>query len=311
MNGQFFANQDESIYSSRGLKGVCFPVREDHLTPALERDLEETCRILREEGFEAAWRKIPWDGDLDAVLASGEEERLRTLYMAESRDVLEDLRDRACPAAAWSHAGNREEDLSAAPYLIAEPALVDADSWIKIWQRERGLPWQILETDRLLVREFTTGDMEAIRALYDPEAVRFLEPPGEDLDREREILRSYIEKIYGFCGFGHWAVIWKETGDLIGRTGFSLTGREDGADASFGYLTRKDFRGRGLTMEVCRALLAYGRDVLGFGLVCAEADPANLVSIHMLEALGFSRCGSREGQVRFLLDLGAEGAGTF
>lgn len=296
MNGEGFANQRDSIYSYMGLREIRFPVRKDRLTGPLRDQLERACKAIRALGLAAGWDLIP-PGDL-----SRDRE---ILFLAESRDVLEDLLAGGYPAAALSHDGNREEDLSAAAYLIEEPEWVDLDSWTKIWQRQVGLPWTILETERLLVREFTPEDMEAIRGLYDPEAVRFLEPPGPDLERERQSLKSYIDKIYAFYGYGHWAVICKRTGDLIGRSGFAVTGRQEDTDASFGYLTRADYRGLGLTMEVCRAMLAYGRDRLGFHSLSAQADPENAVSVHMLKALGFTEAGTKEGMLQFRLDLRA------
>ena len=102
-----------------------------------------------------------------------------------------------------------------------EPQWVDRDSLVKIWQRQRRLPWTILETARCVVREFVPEDLEAIRALYDEEAERFLEAPSEDTEKERKILEAYIDRVYRLCGYGHWAVISRQTGELIGRIGFS------------------------------------------------------------------------------------------
>jgi hypothetical protein len=95
----------------------------------------------------------------------------------------------------------------------------------------------------------------------------------------------------------------QETGQLIGRTGFSAPTAADslGEDACFGYLTAGPFRRQGLTLEVCRALLGYGFTMLGFETVSAGADRENTASLAMLERLGFREREERQGQIFYLL----------
>ena len=221
------------------------------------------------------------------------------LFLAGDTALCKALKERGFAAAAWSHPGNREDRFPGASYVLEEPAWVDDDSLNKIYQRLTGNPWKILETERTLVREFVPEDLEDIYGLYDEEAGRYLEPPGPDTERERQILKDYIGRIYGLFGFGHWAVLSK----LIGRMGFSLpTAREKeilGADAMLGYLTAKEARGAGLTLEVTRALLDYGKNFLLFERVGAEADAGNTASVRQLEKLGFERVMEEKGKILF------------
>lgn len=152
-----------------------------------------------------------------------------TLYMADSARLLRQLAEAGAAFCAYSHGGNSGslngnagEDLSAAEYILMEPQWVDKDSLVKIWQRQRNIPWTILETERCIVREFVPEDTDALYDLYDEEARRFLEPPSGNRSLEREILTSYIRRVYRLCGYGHWAVICKNTGELIGRMGFAF-----------------------------------------------------------------------------------------
>ena len=161
----------------------------------------------------------------------------------------------------------------------------------------------ILETERCFVREFTVEDLDGIYALYDEEARRFLEPPSRDRAHEREILRAYIDRVYGLYGFGHWAVFLKEDpGTLVGRVGYSaITSRQEREaqalntacpDADFGFLILGDRRGKGIAGEVCRALLRYGFSELGFSCIRADARNDNAASIRLLKKLGFVPVGS-------------------
>ena len=226
-----------------------------------------------------------------------------TLFLCEGGHVLRELLEKGAYAIGYAHADNSAEHFSGAPYIVQEPDLVDADSYVKMYQRAAGLPWTILEMKRCLVREFTEEDLDGIYALYDAQACRFLQPPSADRAREREILRAYIERIYGLYGFGHWAVFLKDEPEvLIGRIGYSaITSRQEqeaqalglsALDADFGFLVGAKWRGQGIAEEVSRALLRYGFTELGFTCVRADARNDNAASQHLLTKLGFVAAGS-------------------
>lgn len=215
-----------------------------------------------------------------------------TLFIADSARLLRQLADAGAAFCAYSHGGNSGEDLSAAEYILMEPQWVDEDSLVKIWQRQRNIPWTILETERCIVREFVPEDTDALYDLYDEEAKRFLEPPSRNRSLEREILTSYIRRVYRLCGYGHWAVICKKTGELIGRMGFAFPPSPASVcdpvpDAMFGYLVRSDRRRQGITREAGAAILQYGFEKLGFTAVGADAAVSNTVSDKILRNFSF------------------------
>ncbi len=205
----------------------------------------------------------------------------------------------------------KDEDLSPAAYTLENLPQIDMDDFVKVWEREAGLPWTILKTDRLLLREFadTEDDLDALYRIYnDPDALRFLTPPAADRDEERAALSLYLERVYRFYGFGSWAVLLRDTGEIIGRAGFGLPDPEDASfTPSLGYLIGAGFRGRGYASEICRAIVNYGFRVLGFDFVKASADKDNTPSVRLLMSLGFRQSGSLTGEdgretLRFLLE---------
>ena len=215
-----------------------------------------------------------------------------TLFIADSERLLRQLAEAGAAFCAYSHGGNSGEDLSAAEYILMEPQWVDEDSLVKIWQRQRNIPWTILETERCVVREFVPEDTDALYELYDEEARRFLEPPSGNRPLEREILTSYIRRVYRLCGYGHWAVICKKTGELIGRMGFAFPPSpapvcDPVPDAMFGYLVRSDRRRQGITREAGAAILQYGFEKLGFTAIGADAAVSNTVSDKILRNFSF------------------------
>ena len=249
----------------------------------------EAVRAFRGYGFESDL----WVVESGDVLPDPEYD---ALYIADSERLLRQLQDLGAASCGYSHSGNGG---------LMEPQWVDRDSLVKIWQRQRRLPWTILETARCVVREFVPEDLEAIRALYDEEAERFLEAPSEDTEKERKILEAYIDRVYRLCGYGHWAVISRQTGELIGRIGFSFPNSSapgPAPDATFGYLVRKDMRGKGIAREVCAALIEYGFSQLGFERIGADAALSNTASAKILRSFGFREVARREDQRYYILN---------
>lgn len=226
-----------------------------------------------------------------------------TLCIADSSAAIGILKEKGAAAAGYAHERNADDRLAGAEYVLSELSYIDRDSLEKIWQRQRDLPWQILTTRRCLVREFVPEDLEGIMDLYDPEARRFLTPPSKDLKKEREILKAYIDRVYRLGGYGDWAVILIESGELIGRVGFSFPIRQGGLpphDAALGYLIRADHRREGIALEVCRAELQYGFEMLGFTAVIAETDEQNTASQMILKRLGFEPAAHIDGKKYFI-----------
>ena len=211
------------------LKRICFIPGSDGRAEA-----EEMQRAIR------AFEQLGLEGE---ILSQAPETPDGTLCLCADAAMLRGLRERGFCAAGYSHGGNREEPFRGVPYVVQEPDLVDADSYQKIYQREAGLPWTILETEHCVVREFMEEDLDALYGLYDDAARRFLEPPSPDRERERTILRAYIDRVYGLYGYGHWAVLLKaEAGSESGA------GRENRGEQEIG-AGRENRAGQGIGAE--------------------------------------------------------------
>ena len=276
-------------------------------TPEVISEIDRAVKMLETAGFMSGVLKEEQCGSVN---------RQETLFLCGDARLLSRMAAEGFYVTGYANADNAGEHFSGIPYIVQEPDLVDPDSYIKIYQRAAGLPWTILRTEHCLVREFTLDDLDGIYSLYDDQARRFLEPPSEDRAREKEILRAYIDRIYGLYGFGHWAVTALNMSGpqkLIGRVGFAaitaeqeLEAREMGIscpDADFGFLISRQCRGKGIAYEVCRALIRYGFEELGFARIRADAKPGNAASLRLLHRLGFIQAGtSPDGRYVFYLD---------
>lgn len=164
--------------------------------------------------------------------------------------------------------------------------------------RFKGEPCHILDTERCSVREITPEDVDRLYEIYaDPQITEFMENLFENREDEIAYTKDYIRHHYGFYDFGMWIVVDKETGMVIGRAGFDM--REGNEDPEFGFMICREFQRKGYATEVCEALLLYGKEVLGFECVSARVDKNNVISVHLLQKIGFVFYKELEGFIFF------------
>ena len=144
----------------------------------------------------------------------------------------------------------------------------------------------ILETERLVLRELIAADADFVRDLVnDPDWLRNI---GDRGVRDAEDARRYILEgpvaSYRRHGFGLWAVDLKELEAPIGICGLIQRDYLDSPDIGFAFLP--EHRGQGYAMESASAVMEYARGALGFGRVLAIVSPGNSDSVRLLEKLG-------------------------
>lgn len=179
------------------------------------------------------------------------------------------------------------QEMMKAPYVVLGLDELTYRDFVRVYRRWHKLPWDILQTDRLYVREFSMEDMEALRRLYEqPHMTDYVEPLFEDA-QERQYQKNYIEKIYGFYGFGMWLVFHKETGELIGRAGVEFRETCRDGEVEMGYLISPEYQRKGYGTEVCKAIMGYAKEELQMERILCRVSPENKPSIAFLKQLGF------------------------
>jgi RimJ/RimL family protein N-acetyltransferase len=163
----------------------------------------------------------------------------------------------------------------------------------------------ILETDRLVLRQFTPDDAPfMLDLLNSPPWLRFI---GDRGVRTLEDAGHYIQngplKSYSEFGFGGYLVQLKE-GDLpIGLCG--LFRRETLPDVDLGFAFLPGYEGRGYGYEVSSALLDYALTQLKLERITAFCDPENQASIRLIEKLGlrFEKSVQFNGKAKWLYSI--------
>jgi RimJ/RimL family protein N-acetyltransferase len=144
----------------------------------------------------------------------------------------------------------------------------------------------ILETERLILRQFTTDDIEFIfEQVNEPSWIQNIGDRGvRTLDDARAYILNGPAASYAKNGFGLWLVTLKETGESIGMCG--LIKRDTLEDVDIGYAFLPRFWGKGYAVEAARAVKDYAKEVIGLKRLVAIVDPANESSIRVLEKIG-------------------------
>ena len=176
-------------------------------------------------------------------------------------------------------------------YFIEDIEFMTFSRITKMWERYHGIPWTIATTQRLVIREQTVDDIDALYDIYsDKEITRYTEDLFDDPEEERAYLRDYIDKQYRFYEFGIWAITLKEDGRLIGRAGISV--REGFDVPEIGYVIGTKYQRRGYAREALSAIVGYAEEELGMDRLIAFTKEKNSPSVRLLESLGFEKCGN-------------------
>ncbi len=160
-----------------------------------------------------------------------------------------------------------------------------------------------LETDRLILREWTLADAED---MFDYAKSPVVGPnagwkPHKSVDESKSIIRIFIES------GDVLAIVVKGSDKVIGSIGI----HERTPDLSIkhlkqreiGYILHPDYWGNGYIPEAVGAIIAYGFDRLSLDLIwCAHYD-FNMRSKRVIEKTGFRFNFSREEVLERMDDL--------
>lgn len=147
---------------------------------------------------------------------------------------------------------------------------------------------QILETNRLILREVTLDDGQFIFDLLNtPKFKKYIGDRGvNSLEESREFIDTKYRQSYIDHGYGLYAIETKDDGKSVGVCGFVRRDTLPGPDIGFAFLP--EFEGKGYGFESAKAVMDFGRDTLGFTNLFAITSQDNEVSGKLLAKLGFT-----------------------
>jgi RimJ/RimL family protein N-acetyltransferase len=143
----------------------------------------------------------------------------------------------------------------------------------------------MLETPRLLLRQFRPSDFDALARLSaDPEVMKYL---GDGRPKSRAeawlMMASYLGH-WELRGYGLWAVEDKATGEFVGRIG--LLNPEGWPGLEVAWTLARERWGKGFATEGAKAALEYSFSVLKLDHVISLIHPDNAPSIRVALRVG-------------------------
>jgi len=144
-----------------------------------------------------------------------------------------------------------------------------------------------LAIEGFVLRPLQAGDLPALKRIWaDAQVMRFLPSQGRPLaeDEVRERLHAFVRH-WESHGYGVWAVVAEDTGDLAGYCGFRYLEKMREVELLYGLAPA--YWGRGIASAAVKAVLAWARDREELARLMAMVSPGNIASRRVLEKAGF------------------------
>lgn len=143
----------------------------------------------------------------------------------------------------------------------------------------------VLETERLYMREMKQSDYAALCNMLQDKEVMYAYEHAFDDDEVQEWLDRQIKR-YNDYGFGLWAVILKETNEMIGQCGLTMQDYHSKQVLEVGYIFQKTFWHNGYASEAAIACKEYAFETLNADEVFSIIRDTNIASQNVAKRNG-------------------------
>jgi RimJ/RimL family protein N-acetyltransferase/predicted GNAT family N-acyltransferase len=142
----------------------------------------------------------------------------------------------------------------------------------------------IVETNRLILRKFKTGDgLHFFQMNADSEVIKYTgDTPFVDLDAAHQFIDTY--DAYATTGIGRWAVIRKSDDAFLGWCGLKYHPEERVVDIGFRFY--RCYWGHGYATESAKAVIHYAFKTLKHPFLVAHAHINNIASHAVIKKCG-------------------------
>lgn len=133
----------------------------------------------------------------------------------------------------------------------------------------------------------TASDLPALRAILQDEATMTAYEGAFDEQMVQQWLQRMLDR-YRDDGYGLWAVVLRDSGEVVGQCGLT-TQHILGEDVvEVGYLFQRAHWGNGYALEAAMACRDYAFEQLGEDRVWAQIRDTNLASMNVAIRLGMT-----------------------
>ena len=149
------------------------------------------------------------------------------------------------------------------------------------------LPFKELESERLLLRQITSDDVNEVFALRsNPETMKYIPRPLAVTINEAMVhVKMIQDKIETNEGI-NWAITLKGNPKMIGIIGHYRI-RWEHFRSEIGYMLLPEYQGKGIITEAIQLMIDYGFNEMKMHSLEGIIDPQNTASARVLEKNGF------------------------
>ena len=147
-----------------------------------------------------------------------------------------------------------------------------------------------LTTNRLILRQFTSQDAEAMFQNWasDPEVTRYLTwKPLSDVTETAAILSQWIAQ-YQNDNYYAWAITHKDNPDMPIGSIAAVSSNDDIASVEIGYCLSQSWWHQGIMSESLAAVITFFFEQVGVNRVAAYHDPHNPHSGMVMQKCGMT-----------------------
>jgi ribosomal-protein-alanine N-acetyltransferase len=146
-----------------------------------------------------------------------------------------------------------------------------------------------LRTERLILRDYRSGDFDAVHAFAsDPQVATFVDWGPNAPEDTRAFLGACVADQAVSPRTTYTLAVTEPGGPPFGSVGLETHGAHH---ADMGYVIRPERWGHGFASEAAAAILRFGFGPLGLHRIQSTCRPENLASVRVLEKIGMIREG--------------------
>lgn len=146
----------------------------------------------------------------------------------------------------------------------------------------------IIETERLIIREFTQEDVDLLYDINnDPECIKFNGWDSMSYEECEKDIKRWINQYSLLPGTGAFCVECKNEESKVGMA-FIVKASNDN-EYEIGFRLRRLHWNKGYAKEITREFINYGKEQLNAHAIIGEVYKENIKSRNVFEKLNFSK----------------------
>ncbi len=145
-----------------------------------------------------------------------------------------------------------------------------------------------LETERLVLRELTLDDFDALYDVLADSDIMQHYPYTFDENRVQNWITKNVER-YRVFGFGLWAITLKTTGEMIGDCGITMQNINGSIRPEIGYHINKKYQRRGYAKEAAQGCRDWAFENTPFEILYSYMKEKNIASSATAQANGMQK----------------------